>query len=122
MENKTLETVYRMVEGIDDKLGEDITVLKLSEISSICDYFVIASASSLRQVKSIADEIEDRMEMLDVKLRNKEGHQSGNWILLDYGDIVVHLFFEEDRGFYNLEKIWKDAEIIDVDNIIKNNI
>lgn len=122
MENTTLDLVYKAVKSIDDKLGEDIMVLEISKISSICDYFIIASASSARQVKSIADEVEDRLAELDVSLRHKEGYHTGGWILMDYGDFVIHLFHQEDRAFYNIERIWKDATVIDIDNIIKNNI
>jgi ribosome-associated protein len=122
MENKTLQIVYEAVKSIDDKLGEDIRVLEIGKVSSICDYFVIASGSSQRQVKAISDEIEDRLAPLDISLRHKEGYHTGGWILMDYGDLVIHLFHEEDRSFYNIERVWKDANIIDIDNIIKNNI
>ncbi len=116
--NKRLDLVYEIVKSIDDKLGEDIRVLELSDISSICDYFVIAGASSARQVKSISDEVEDKLAELNVFPLHKEGYQTGGWILMDYGDIVIHLFHEEERAFYNLERIWKDATVINIDKIV----
>lgn len=122
MENHALELVDRIVHHIDDKLGEDIVVLDLTKITSICDYFIIASASSSRQVKSIADEIEDKLKELDIHLSHKEGYNSARWILMDYGDIVVHIFHEEDRLFYNIERIWRDARPVNIDKIVKNNI
>ncbi|SCY84173.1 ribosome silencing factor [Alkaliphilus peptidifermentans] len=122
MDNQLMELVERTVQFIDSKHGEDISVLDISKISSICDYFIIASGSSVRQVKSISDEVEDQLAKLDVLPRHKEGYFNGRWILLDYGDIVIHLFHEEDRAFYNLERIWKDGSIVNIDKIVNNNI
>lgn len=122
MENQIYQLVERMVHYIDDKQGEDIRVLDLKGISSICDYFVIASGSSVRQVKSISDEIEDQLSKVEVHPRHKEGYNAGRWVLLDYGDIVVHVFHEEDRLFYDIERIWKDAKNVNIDNIVKSNI
>lgn len=108
-------TIYYIYKAINKKLGEDIVVLDIKNISPICDYFVIASGASTRQVKSIVDEIEDELSKQNVKLLRREGYDSGNWVLLDYGDIVVHIFSQEDRQFYNLEGIWKDADKIHID-------
>ncbi|KAB3533114.1 ribosome silencing factor [Alkaliphilus serpentinus] len=122
MENHIYQLVERIVHYIDEKLGEDIKVLDIKEVSSICDYFVIASGSSIRQVKSISDEIEDQLSKLDIFPRHKEGYHAGRWVLMDYGDIVIHIFHEEDRLFYNIERIWKDARNLNIDNIVNNNI
>lgn len=115
MENDQKSIISKILTCIDDKLGEDPMVLDVHRISSVCDYFVIASASSLRQVKAIVDEIEDELSEQNIDLIRKEGHNSKRWVLLDYGDIVIHIFHKEDRQFYNLEKIWKDAEILNID-------
>lgn len=113
-----METVEKMAkliyDAIDDKLGQDIAVLNVGKVSSLCDYFIIASGSSSRQVKAIADSVEDAMTEIGVEPRGKEGRETQNWILLDYGDIIVHVFDEENRGFYNLEKLWKDAPYIEL--------
>lgn len=114
----TVENMAKVIyEAIEDKLGEDITILNIGEVSSLCDYFIIASASSSRQVKAIAQSVEDAMTELDFEPRGKEGRDTQNWILLDYGDVMVHIFDEETRAFYNLEKLWKDAKFIDADSL-----
>lgn len=107
--------VEEIMVSVDDKKGQEPVVLNLQGISSLCDYFVICSAPSARQVKAIADAVKDRLEELEVKLLRQEGLREGRWILLDYGDIVVHLFVTEDRDHYQLERIWKDAPTLDID-------
>lgn len=110
---------YDMVELIQDKLGHDISLLDVQKISSVSDYFIIASGNSNRQVMAIAENVEDGMEKKDYFLQHKEGHRDGNWVLLDFGDVVVHVFNKEQRDFYNLEKLWCDAIItkFDVDTV-----
>ncbi len=107
--------IYRIYKAINKKTGEDIVTLDLRKITSICDYFIITSAASSRQVKSIADEVQDELEKGDIELLRKEGYNQGRWVLLDYGDIVIHIFHEEDRQFYNIEGIWKDAIRVPID-------
>ncbi|MBN2899435.1 MAG: ribosome silencing factor [Clostridia bacterium] len=113
------QLAYDIVDLIDDKKGSDISLLDVQKISSVSDYFIIASGSSNRQVLAIAENVEDGMEKQGYFLRHKEGHREGNWVLLDFGDIVVHVFNKEQRVFYNLEKLWCDAIItkFDVDTI-----
>ena len=112
----TVENITKVIyDAIDDKLGKDIAILNI--VSSLCDYFVIATASSQRQVKAIADNVEDELTKLGIEARGKEGYDSQVWVLLDYGDVMVHIFNEENRDFYNLEKLWKDAPYVDVDNL-----
>lgn len=114
----TVEQITKVVyDAIDDKLGQDISIINVGKVSSLCDYFVIATASSQRQVKAIADNVEDELTKLGLEPRGKEGYDSQVWILLDYGDVIVHVFNEENRGFYNLEKLWKDAPYVDVDTL-----
>lgn len=115
MEKELNNIINRIYKEIDDKTGEDMVVLDLRGITSICDYFIIASAASSRQVKLIADGIQDELSKWDMELLNKEGYDYGRWILLDYGDIVIHIFHEEDRKFYNIEGIWKDAGKVHID-------
>ena len=92
-----------------EKKAADLLVLNLSEISSFADYFVICSAASERQSQAIADAIEERMKSLHRSPVSVEGRNSGRWILLDYGDVVFHLFLDEARRFYALERLWGDA-------------
>lgn len=115
---ETVESILaKIYDAIDDKIGQDIVILNIGKVSSLCDYFVIATGSSPRQVKAIADSIEDEMTKIDIEPRGKEGITSQSWVLLDYGDIMVHIFDEENRGFYNLEKLWKDAPYVERDEL-----
>lgn len=114
----TVEQITKVIyDAIDDKIGQDISIINVGAVSSLCEYFVIATASSQRQVKAIADNVEDELTKLGIEPRGKEGYGSQNWVLLDYGDVMVHVFDEENRGFYNLEKLWKDAPYVDVDTL-----
>ena len=118
MTNMTVEQMAKVVyDAIDDKLGQDISIINIGKVSSLCDYFVIATASSTRQVKAIADNVQDVLTEEGIEPRAKEGYETQTWILLDYGNVMVHVFNEETRGFYNLEKLWKDAQYVDVDTL-----
>lgn len=111
----TVENMTKLIcDSISDKLGKDMAVLNIGKVSSLCDYFIIASGTSARQVKSIADSVEDSMKEIGIEARGKEGRDTQSWILLDYGDVMVHIFDEENRGFYNLEKLWKDAPYVEI--------
>lgn len=99
-------------DAADNKKARDIKVLDIRDISPITDYFIICSGSSTVQVKAIADEIEDKLEGAGYGLYHKEGYDSSKWILLDFGDVIIHVFREEERNFYNIERLWADAEVI----------
>ncbi len=92
-----------------DKKAKDILLLNMERLSSVTDYFVICSASNSILVQAIADNVEDKMAELETFPIHKEGYAEGRWILLDYGDVVVHIFLNEERDFYNLEQLWADA-------------
>ena len=95
---------------LEEKKATDILALDISEISTLADYFILASAENVRQLDALEDAVEE-----DVRLEvNKEGESSSGWILMDYRDIVVHLFTKEQRAFYDLEKIWSDAKRIEM--------
>lgn len=96
------------------KKGFEIKILELKKISSIADYFVICSADSDRQVKAIADEVENKLAEQGIKTVHREGYESLSWVILDYFDVMVHIFKSESRLFYNLEKLWGDAPAIEV--------
>ena len=106
---ETKEIIDLINETIASKKGKDIKVMELSSVSTIADYFILASADSDVQVKAIADEIDKTLSKRGIKCYHKEGYDSLNWVLLDYFDIVVHIFRGETREFYNLEKLWGDA-------------
>ncbi len=113
----TIETqIKAMVKALDDKRGTDIEVLKVADLTSLTEYFVIATASATTQVKAMADEVEFVLKHdYDLAPHHIEGHDSARWILLDYGFAVVHVFLEEARDFYGLEKLWKDATPVEID-------
>ncbi len=95
---------------IEDKKGTDIKVLNLEGLSPIADYFILANGSNQNQLHAISDEILEKLNKEKVNPKHIEGYQAGNWILMDYGDFMVHLFMPEAREFYNLDRIWKDAK------------
>jgi ribosome-associated protein len=101
----------RIAELILSKKGYDVHILDLQGLSTIADYFVICSADSNIQVRAIADEVDDKLRDVGIKCHFKEGYNTLNWVLLDYFDVVVHIFKKEAREFYNLEKLWGDAPI-----------
>ena len=103
------ELAEKIAAVADDKKGKDILLLNMDGISYMTDYFVIASASNTTLVRAIADAIEDKLAEENVFCRHKEGYTGGRWILMDFGDAVVHIFLEEERDFYNLEQLWADA-------------
>ncbi|WP_066636408.1 ribosome silencing factor [Desulfolucanica intricata] len=104
--------VNLVVEACEDKKAHDVTVLDISEISLIADYFVICSGRSKTHVKAIAENIQDKLEDEGIFLKRKEGFQEAYWVLMDFGDVVVHVFQEAERQFYNLERLWGDARVV----------
>ncbi len=120
----TLEFAKEIGEIMLSKKGEDVKILELKNLTTIADYFVICSADSDVQVKAIADEIDKKLSKRGIKCYHKEGELARNWVLLDYFDVVAHIFKKEAREFYNLEKLWGDApsfEIKDEVNNTRNN-
>ena len=101
------------VTAAEDKKAIDHVVLKLVELTAFADYFVICSGNSARQVQAIADEIEDRLKQHKSRPLNIEGYNNAEWVLMDYGSVIVHIFSENARRFYDLERLWRDAEKID---------
>lgn len=103
------EMMDRIVGILESKKAKDISVINISEISVLADYFIICSGTSVTHIRTLADELEDKMKEAGHNLHHKEGYNSSRWVLMDYGDIVVHIFHEEDRNFYNLERLWSDG-------------
>lgn len=106
------ELLRDIKEWISDKNGMDTEVIDVSDLTSLTDVFVITSGTSDRNVQAIADYIEDEAAKIGVSLSHKEGRQGGRWILLDFDNIVVHVFHKEEREFYNLERLWSDGKRI----------
>ena len=103
--------VDKIVEFLEAKKAKDISIINIKEVTILSDYFVVCSGTSTTHIKTLSDELETKMEDIGVKHSHKEGYSSARWILLDYGDVVVHIFHEEDRQFYNLERLWADGVV-----------
>ena len=107
------------VKALDSKKAQDIKVLKVDDLTILGNYFVIASATSTTQVKALADEVEYQLGLAGVTPKSIQGEQSRNCIILDYVDILVHVFLEETRDFYNLEHVWADGKPVDISDLLK---
>ncbi len=103
--------------ALEEKKGEDLRILDIREISSLADYFLIASGKNKNQIQAMADEVEEKLEKAGFTLKHKEGYEEAAWILMDYRDVVIHIFDRENREFYQLEKIWGDAKTIDKETL-----
>ena len=112
------EVAYEVTKALDSKKGMNIKLLRIDEVSSLADYFLICTGTSNTHVKTLCDYAEYTMEQLGEKLLGREGHRGNSWELLDYGSVVVHVFTEEAREFYALERLWADGEQVDISGII----
>ena len=112
------EVAIQVTKALDEKKGRDIKLLHISDVSSLADYFLICTATSNTHVKTLCDYAEYTMEQLGEPMLGREGHRGNTWELLDYGSVVVHVFTEEARAFYNLERIWADGESVDLTGIL----
>ena len=112
------EIAYEVTKALDAKKGQDIKLLKIDRVSSLADYFLICTGTSNTHVKSLCDAVEEALDKVGEPVIRREGHRSGTWVLLDYGCLVVHVFTEETRQFYDLERLWSDAKRVDLDTII----
>lgn len=102
------KTVLQCTNAALDKKAKNLIILKVKELSSFTDYFIICSGTSDRQVKGIATSIEETLKKAGVLPLGIEGKDSGNWILMDYGDVIIHIFYEPTREFYDIERLWSD--------------
>ena len=107
------------VKALDGKKAKDIQVLKIEDLTVISDYFIIATASSSTQLKALKEEVEYVLSENGENALHTEGSSSSPWILLDYGDVVVHLFMEDSRMFYSIERLWSDATVVATEDILK---
>ncbi len=114
-DNHTEEILKTAYLALEEKKAFDIQVIDISKVSILADFFVIASGSNPNQIHAMADLVEEKLSKEGVHARSVEGYQNANWILMDYQDLVIHIFDQESREFYNLERIWSDGETVEMD-------
>ena len=107
------------IAALEDKKAEDITLIDIAKVSVLADYFLIANGNNRNQVQAMADNVDEQLTKAGYSLKSMEGYPTGNWILMDYGDLVVHVIDRQNRLFYDLERIWRDGEQIDVDAFLE---
>lgn len=112
--NETRELVKLAYEALDEKKASDIHVLDITGVSVIADYFIIASGDNERQVEALSDAVDEALGRAGYERRAVEGYSTKRWILLDYNDVIIHIFNREDRLFYDLERIWRDGKRVDM--------
>jgi len=115
------ELMQKTVAVLSRRKTENIKVLNISSLTTIADYFVICNGNSSTQIKSLADELEEKLKEENIELYSKEGFSDASWILLDYSTVVVDIFNPEQRDFYSIESLWSDAPEVDVSDIIEQN-
>ncbi len=114
-EQEKLETI---IKTLDSKRGEDIQAIKISDLTILAEYFVIANGNSNTHTRTLADEVEYQMSQSGIEPLRREADTGNTWIILDYGDIIVHVFYKEARNFYQLERLWADGEQVDISSYI----
>lgn len=114
IKEKINEMVQLTISALEDKKAEDIKVIDISQISVLADYFIIASGSNKSQIQALCDTVEEKLGKAGYPPKQMEGYANANWVLLDFGDIIVHIFDRENRLFYDLERIWCDGKLVDL--------
>ena len=115
--DRSAELARLAISALEDKKAEDVRVIDIGDVSVLADYFIIANGNNRTQVQAMADELEQRLGRAGAAPKQIEGYQSGNWVLLDFGDVIIHIFDAQNRLFYDLERIWKDGTQIDPDQL-----
>ena len=110
--NKSSEMAKLVIEALEDKKAEDIKVIDISEVSVIADYFIIAGGSNANQIQALSNNVEEKLGKAGYSVKQVEGYETANWILMDFQDVIVHIFDKENRLLYDLERIWRDGKQI----------
>ena len=113
----SIEIARLAIQALEDKKAEEIKTIDISEVSVIADYFIIANGTNRSQIQALSDHVEETLGKAGVPLRQIEGYQNANWVLLDFHDVIIHIFDKENRLFYDLERIWRDGKVIDIASI-----
>ena len=118
MENTCARKIAKLaIEALEDKKAEDIRIIDISEVSVVADYFIIANGNNKSQVQALCDNVTEKLGRAGYPLKQSEGYHTANWILLDFGDVIVHVFDKENRLFYNLERIWRDGKLVEKEEL-----
>ena len=117
VEKNSKEMAKIAVAALEEKKAKDIKILDISGVSVLADYFIIANGTNQNQLQAMRDAADEALYKAGVKVQQIEGNQSSTWILMDYGDIIIHIFSKEDRLFYDLERTWRDGKIVDVSDL-----
>ena len=115
--NNAKEMVKIAVAALADKKGEEIRVIDISGVTVIADYFIIATGANSNQVQALVDNVQEELFKAGHEECKVEGYKTASWVLLDYNDIIIHVFSKEDRMFYDLERIWRDGKVIETDTL-----
>lgn len=117
MDNVSNAMAKLAITAMEDKKAEDIRVIDISEVSVLADYFIIANGTNRSQIQAIADNVQESLGRAGYELKQVEGYNTANWILMDFNDVIIHIFDKENRLFYNLERIWRDGKDIDISEL-----
>ncbi len=118
MQNAEIKDSLKLIaDALADKKAENIKIIDISEVSTVADYFVITNGTNHSQIQALADNVDEKLGTAGIQPKNIEGYNTANWILMDYRDIIVHIFDKESRGFYDLERMWRDGKITDASEL-----
>ena len=106
--------------ALEDKKAEEIKTIDISEVSVIADYFIIANGTNRSQIQALSDNVEETLGRAQIPLKQVEGYDNANWVLLDFHDVIIHIFDKENRLFYDLERIWRDGKMVDTDSFTES--
>ena len=117
MNTNSMEMAKLTIEALEDKKAEDIKIIDISEVSVLADYFIIAGGNNHSQIQALSNNVEEKLARAGHPVKQIEGYDTANWILMDFGDVIVHIFDKENRLLYDLERIWRDGKVIEKDSI-----
>lgn len=113
-DNRATETARLAIAALEDKKAEDVHIIDISEVSVLADYFIIAGGNNRSQIQALCDNVEEKLGRAGNPVRQIEGYDTANWILMDFGDVIVHIFDKENRLLYDLERMWRDGRQVDI--------
>ena len=117
MEKQSITMAKLAIEALEDKKAEDIKIIDISEVSVLADYFIIAGGSNRSQIQALCDNVDEKLGRAGCPAKQIEGYDTANWVLLDFGDVIVHIFDKENRLLYDLERIWRDGKQVSIEEL-----